>query len=251
MFAYCENDPVNYTDVTGTWAYDVHAGYENKYSRKRPVRVKNQMFYEMRITVYGTYEWALECGYPDYAAWMIAQSNYLVDKEFSAITVNNFNDQGWHFNVNTSGMDSRDAKSLVCLFAASVYFYETIVAWDEGYVIRAKVNLGKAYQYLGAALHPLQDKYAHTRKVTNYRNIKGIKFYEHKVYDLKNPKKKADDAKAHKDVVFGVVKNETKDVLETFMKKNSYAIKNITPDENLWFLFPNSYKKAKKYVDLD
>ena len=148
-------------------------------------------------------------------------------------------------------MDSRDAKSLVCLFAASVYFYETIVAWDEGYVIRAKVNLGKAYQYLGAALHPLQDKYAHTRKVTNYRNIKGIKFYEHKVYDLKNPKKKADDAKAHNDVVFGVVKNETKDVLETFMKKNSFAIKNITPDENLWFLFPNSYKKAKKYVDLD
>ena len=215
------------------------------------MRVVNEMFYEMQNTAYGTYEWALECCYPDYAAWMIAQSNYLVDTEFSAITVNDFKKQGWHFNVNTSGMDSRDINSLLCLFMAGIYFCEASNALADGYIIRAKVNLGKAYQYLGAALHPLQDKYAHTYEVTNYRKILGMKFYEHKIYDALHPFKKADDAKAHRNIVFGVVKSETKKILQSFITKYWYLINNVTPDENLWFLFPKTYKKAKKYVDLD
>ncbi len=116
--------------------------------------------------------------------------------------------------------------------------------------------MGYAYQLLGAALHPLQDKYAHTDKVTKFRTIiisvngqlMVYRFYEHKVYDLLHISNQADDAKAHWSVVNGVVKKYTKYYLKTIFDQYKTLIKNCSPAENYSYFFPNSYKSVKPFV---
>ena len=253
-FAYCENEPVNRMDPFGLWAYDVHSGYPYKMKKGKVIFEANQIKGEN----YGTYNWAIECGYPLIAAWMIAESDNLVDKEFSAVTVNNFEDQSWHFNVNkNTQVDSRDEKFLYCYLFSIAYFDEANKLYDKGSRIKASEYLGRAYQLLGAALHPLQDKYAHTDMVTKYRvtiiNNNGYlsyyRYYEHKVYDLFHRKNKADDAKAHWNVVRKEVKNNTKYYLKEIFYHYKNLIQNCVPSTDFSFFFPNSFKKAKPFLE--
>ena len=123
LFLYCVNNPVNKVDYTGYWGKEVHYGYSNK--------TKNHYNYTMisrYSTPYGTYCWAVNCGFTTSNAKKISQSCYDVDKIYSSTTYSTalvanssyggphytskqlntyWKWQGYHFNLNKSGKDSR------------------------------------------------------------------------------------------------------------------------------------------------
>lgn len=97
-FAYCENDAVNHEDSNGFWGYDVHAGYYktsifNKNEYKKAVYDKKYLYGNRSVVyisiinktkeMYGTYSWAISCGFkPEYAK-IIADECDAVDSWFN------------------------------------------------------------------------------------------------------------------------------------------------------------------------
>ena len=174
LFAYCANNPVNKSDETGYWAEDVHNGYFSEYSIFRANKYKyhgngyiayNKEIYDRNLNsnnpedaFYGTYWWAIKSNFTHEHAKLIGESCYEVDSEFSPV---NPSTQGWHFNVSKPGeTDSRIIIMTFMLIAAYSYFDEAL-KYNEN---SKKYNdyLKEGLKYLGYALHPIQDYYAHT-----------------------------------------------------------------------------------------
>jgi len=173
LFAYCENDGVNYVDATGTWAYDVHAGYYEP-SQKDKAKVKLRYVKGMNGKLipyyisgkgkdetpiyYGTYYWAVKCGVNVNNAKAIAYYCNDVDRQYSPILGEY---QSWHFNTNENDTsDSRIIISLVMCIEAHSYFEEAL-SYKKG-TKKYKTAVEKGLIALGYALHPIQDMYAHT-----------------------------------------------------------------------------------------
>ena len=170
LFTYCENDGVNFIDETGTWGKDVQAGYYNKNQKKKlfdeyPVTTKiNSEYSNLYIPYYdddiyyGTYFWCLECGINEKNAKIIAYHCNDVDSVYSPVL---YNYQSWHFNTNGKGeVDSRLVNSLLMSFNAAACF-EAALSYKKG-TKKYKTLVKDGLMYLGYALHPLQDMYAHT-----------------------------------------------------------------------------------------
>ncbi len=79
-------------------------------------------------------------------------------------------------------------------------------------------KLGEALTYLGYALHPIQDIYAHTDTVSRWRGF----FWEHITSGLY-----VDSATVHWNVVNGVVKNRTMSILKDFYYSYSNLISSV------------------------
>ena len=166
LFAYCENDGVNFVDERGTWGEDVHQGYYDVggLNRKKYDKVYVS-YYVPKITVnflkyesqyYGTYYWAKTVGFSTSHAKKIADACYAVDTIYSPLSKEY---QGWHFNTNSNEVgDSRKIISFFMALEAASYF-DSATRVKRG---RKTKFVNEGLKYLGYALHPLQDMYAHT-----------------------------------------------------------------------------------------
>ncbi len=226
LFAYCENDGVNAIDATGTWGEDVHRGYYEKdpknsnFSTSRITKIgySNYIYKGWSLYIpcirenktiysyYGTYYWAIQCGISASNAKIIADACKEVDDLNKGISWAPYiGDQSWHFNTNwgTSKKDSRIMNSNTALKKA------------KSYLSMGDKNNG--LRYIGRALHPIQDIYAHTRNVCFYYNIPltiqkypgvsygptmtvNVKFWKHpsKAYDSSGKKVSVDSAEQRK-----------------------------------------------------
>ena len=232
---------MNFVDETGTWAYDVHAGYYktqniNKTNRKDGLiltekisKTSNSKFvYSGRKYVYipyigdskyyGTYYWAIECGISADKAKIIAYHCNGVDNLFKGVSwLPYLGDQSWHFNTNwgTKSKDSRDINS-------NAYIKKAKEAFNKG-------NIEDGLKKLGMALHPIQDKYAHTREVCTY-NIVPITaltnsgryetyYVEFWYHPKKNKKGVFVDSAKQRSGQLNKAKNETKKILNEMVKR--------------------------------
>ena len=164
LFAYCGNNPVNMVDYTGYWAEDVHSGIFQEFTSKyTPLWITE----EGRIPIcytsngpvpYGTYWWARQVGYlPKYAKQIGYYSNF-IDTLYRPYLPWN---QAWHFNTSRSGqVDSRIILMTFMLLVAFNSFDIAIKYSKDSVGYNSYRELG--LQYLGYALHPIQDYYAHT-----------------------------------------------------------------------------------------
>lgn len=248
LFAYCENDGVNCLDATGTWAYDVHAGYyvRNAYSddiktlkfvkskRYNYVYGNNKVVYIPYIRYngtnkpYGTYYWAVNCGIKADYAKSIADACNGVDNLFSGVSwMPYIGDQSWHFNTNwgTNKQDSRRTNSKTALSRAQKHLGKATALKGKA----RETELKEAFKYIGLALHPLQDISAHTRSVCKYAtiplvvssNIKGIQkivyinfwFHPEKVNGIKV------DSASEREAQLLICEKETKNLLKILVRK--------------------------------
>ncbi len=154
---------MNKTDNTGYWANDVHSGalLENKVKNKMDYALSKMDSYYVPYNksngdYYGTYYWAKCIGFDRRHAYIIAFNCNDVDSEFNPVFY-----QSWHFNTNPSDqVDSRIIIMTFMLLAAMVYFDEA-----ENLKLSGKhysTWLDEGLKYLGYALHPVQDYFAHT-----------------------------------------------------------------------------------------
>ncbi|MHC4676619.1 MAG: RHS repeat domain-containing protein [Planctomycetota bacterium] len=130
LYIYVYNNAINETDRYGLWGEDVHSGIGNPR--------------------YGTYTWAMQVGFSDAQARMIAKANEAADFSYSGwLPV--FGLQSRHFNqplfIPKDFKDSRE-------YWASVELQRAAKSFAEGDCEAALGNLGKG-------LHSIQDKYAH------------------------------------------------------------------------------------------
>lgn len=122
LFAYCCNDPVNNLDDAGYWKAALHNGYKGKY-KYYSVSTKSKKYY------YGTYYWAIKCGFKESDAKFLGECCNFLDKKYSSTMyakalaanaatgeqvystkqLNEYKSwQYWHFNKYKSGYsDSR------------------------------------------------------------------------------------------------------------------------------------------------
>ena len=166
LFAYCNNNPVNQVDYTGRWGADVHSGvFEENMTGKKGYNTSLLYGYYVPYRsharkssreYYGTFYWAKRIGYSTYAAKKIGEYSAQVDKIYNPVFY-----QAWHFNTSRSGqVDSRIVIMTFMLLAAF-----------NSFDMAKKYRVGsanysyyreKGLKYLGYALHPIQDYYAHT-----------------------------------------------------------------------------------------
>jgi len=129
VYRYVRNSPVSKVDSYGLWGEDVHSGIDN---------IGNGPEYK-----YGTYLWAIETGYTDEQAKIIAKADNDVDSYWSWMAK-----QEEHFDRDKSPeIDTR-------LELAEKHMQEAIDLLKDG---RCK----EAYKEVGRGLHSLQDFYAH------------------------------------------------------------------------------------------
>jgi len=126
LSAYVGGNPLNRIDPSGLWGEDIHSGIGN--------------------SQYGTYAWARQAGFTDYAAQMIAYANNAVDEVAWAGWYPGFGDQSRHFNQSACG-DSRANWS-------NLEFDRAIAAYNSG-------NFEAALGHIGKGLHSIQDYFAH------------------------------------------------------------------------------------------
>ena len=159
LFMYCINNPVNCSDSSGYWTAKVHNGRNlNNF-----INGCNMTSILGKMVPYGTYAWALDCGFSIYNAEMLAQYceeldtfypsytyaiTFLGADKFTYEQLEKFRIyQGWHFNLNKTGTDSR-------VLYANRRISDAVYFW----------NL-KSYQrgihHLGWGLHAVQDMEAH------------------------------------------------------------------------------------------
>lgn len=184
LFAYCGNNPINYIDYNGYWKENVHNGYNKSTSNHyNSTDVKNSLYY------YGTYYWAIQCGFSKHNAYLLGYFCQELDDRYpssmyaAAIAENLSNKkpvppysiadlkefkrwQYFHFNKNTSGQDSRTS---FCLSRRNWAVDE----WNKG-------NYRKALNYLGYAIHAVQDYHSHGQIG------RGLDIPQHITYDVKN-----------------------------------------------------------------
>ena len=199
MFAHCNNNPVMMIDPNGTWGEDVHSGINNK----------SKIQYNGKRYNYGTYYWAnKEVGINASNAKIIAKSCLLVDTVFSPVLLWH---QDWHFNTFKYGGDSRNVLSLMCITLALSCF-ETA----KNNILENSNMIFEGLIYLGAALHPIQDKYAHTQEYSK----KFLFIHYHSMF------KNVDNAFAHASVIYNQVRTETIKILSQVCNTYGYFINN-------------------------
>ncbi len=155
LFAYCYNNSVNNCDTIGYWGSDVHFGWNSNSSNHyyRTYSIGNGNFY------YGTYYWACKSNYSSYFAYNIGYWCNDVDKTYSPANLKN-ND--WHFNSNwgkKGKTDSRITHKNKMLNNAKKYLKRANNKKIKK--VYYKDDLRIALKYIGYALHPTQDRYAH------------------------------------------------------------------------------------------
>ena len=194
-FLYCVNNPVNTQDFSGYWGENVHNGYSNK--------TKSHYNYTMisnYSTPYGTYCWAKSCGLSDTYAKKLGKecnnldSTYPSTVYFTAmLSASSYSTkqlltyqswQGYHFNINKTGTDSR-------IQYANTQMKNAVNKWKESLKTtnksRKETLRNQALMYLGYGLHAMQDIEAHG-------NIgKGKNLPQHIVSSIKSKKYNADD----------------------------------------------------------
>lgn len=158
LFAYCCNNPVNYTDPSGYWGEDVHDGYNKSVSYHF-----NSTTINGTTTSYGTFYWASFRGFKSEDAKTLGTGCNSLDKEYSSLTYSialatpggvytskqllEFKSwQYYHFNGNASGKDSREVYADSKLNSAAT-------KWST--------NRSAALKELGQGLHAMQDIEAH------------------------------------------------------------------------------------------
>ena len=141
LYAYANNNPMKYVDPNGLWADDVHLGMTEKWvtsilGKDQADRAKN-----------------------------IAVANNAVDNITGGKSYLPFiGDPSWHFNTNSSGIDSREQHKNECLSEAIGFQLKANEYAKNGNSILALMFEGLADTALGQGLHALQDIYAHTDK---------------------------------------------------------------------------------------
>ena len=184
LFAYCENDGINYADATGTWAKDVH------YS--------------------DTKTWAKYVGYNSTESKTIAEADQGMDNiKNHAMFIWN---QHIHFNTNVNkGIDSRMVYAMTMLTLACVIwdnsystYLEEIRKAEEnysGYKLSKKkrdlfvdLNNNKGYciQMVGQGLHAIQDIEGHGQTEPTIE-VFGITLTQHLVSSGGKKKHKSDN----------------------------------------------------------
>ena len=176
MFAYCENNSINYIDPNGFFGKDFHY-YETK-----------------KIAIDALFK-------EDYAEAIAFGCND-VDKKFPPVHLSSYV-QSWHFNINmkwdskTSKMiidptlpDSRDLRGADAMKIAKEYLLKANSY--NAYPKLRKTELISAFEWFGAFLHTQQDKIAHSGKYGNMAMTVG----KHKIlffYHSSLPNHKIDD----------------------------------------------------------
>jgi hypothetical protein len=130
MFAYCNNDPINSTDKSGNWGYEIHYG-----------SIQNKE---------GTIYWAIDCGFCTHYATQIAAGDQFIDDEYPAWkALTRY--QKYHFNRDIAmpgiSEDSRE-------YCATLFMNSALAYIDQQNYKKAKFEFGKA-------LHCIQDTDAH------------------------------------------------------------------------------------------
>ncbi len=212
LFAYCNNNPVNRVDYTGHWGEDVHNGYYAFSAFANSIGGKK----------YGTYYWALTAGFSKNNAEIVAYHCFDVDSQFPAWIPTKSN-QAWHFNVNkgTSRSDSRLELFVFFALVAEQYFSLANQYYVAGKEFLAAIVLADGLKYLGYAIHPIQDIFAHTDEVVEYKTTLGVGYYSHlSVADV-------DNAEVHKDVIFDKVEPITLAILHYFTNIYYDLLQNV------------------------
>ena len=180
LFAYCNNNPVNRVDYEGLWGKDVHLGVFSRQLISDKFNSKKLFWHGMYVgyvpfnynknEYYGTTYWALQVGFDAISAKNIGLACNEVDTIYSPL-VKPF--QGWHFNIN-EGKGLVDSRLIIATFMLlGAFTYLDIAANINDPFLRADMTY-KGLKYLGYALHPLQDYYAHTDNYvyTNFLMLK-------------------------------------------------------------------------------
>ena len=220
LFAYCENDGVNCSDATGTWGQDVHKGYyssggsgRKKYNKVYTSYYEPALFYDFGYSsqYYGTYYWAKTLSFSTYSAKKIADACYEVDSVYSPFSKKY---QSWHFNTNSNEVG--DSRKIISFFMAleAEHYFDIATRIKRG---RKASFVDKGLKYLGYALHPLQDIYAHTPDRCYF--IPKVEMWSHVVpFDI------TDDARKRFDQVKKTEKATIK-LLEYFINKYGSLLK--------------------------
>ena len=157
LFAYCANNPVNWVDYTGFFKAKDHYDYSAG----------------IAINLFGVHYGSV-----------LAQGSMDVDTLYSPVRIYSKYDQGFHFNVNKSGTDSRDERTQELCRSAWKYVDEAIEYKKKGVLDLYRTHIENAFYLFGQALHPQQDKIAHSGKTGDITiGIGVVSFHMHLLKD--------------------------------------------------------------------
>ena len=143
MFAYCENNSINYIDPNGFFGKKWHGETTEDIGAH---------YFNKRFVI------------------KMAAGNKDVDNRYSALTLVSWN-QGWHFNVNKNNPsleDSRDIHTEEMIQNAFDIFMR-VNREKKLNSTSSLESLDDAFYYLGMGLHCQQDKIAHNDAVSTKR----------------------------------------------------------------------------------
>jgi RHS repeat-associated protein len=148
-FAYVNGDPVSLIDPFGLFGTAVHSGcvFGKRTQKYYPMKDNNE-----KDQTYGTFTWALQKGFSNNDAGVIATSDNLVDKDY-------------HADIWSPIDRSRHRNEFISRLGLAVG--ESSQQWWADYELDNAIDLEKAgdhkgaLQALGRALHSIQDLVAH------------------------------------------------------------------------------------------
>ena len=147
MFTYCDNNPINYIDPDGFFKRKWHLEVTLEIAAK-------------------TFQY--------YLAERMAIGCESVDKDTPAFSFFNPNWvawQKWHFNVNSTGDDSRDILSYENIQNAKGKLSQAQKAFNNNDLVGTTTYLKEAFFLFGKALHCEQDKITHNEKTTKVATV--------------------------------------------------------------------------------
>ena len=225
IYSYCCNNPIINLDYNGFWKEDVHYGYNSK--------TDNHYYY---LTVkgvkeyYGTFYWAKISGYNTRLSELIGYYDNHVDKIYASTGSEWEEYDKWHF-FSKSGKDLRSSISNDEQNTAKIYIENAQSAYNDWLKYKKKYGANhkntkqklskykdqilKGIVHLGYSLHPIQDSYAHIKKVCH-------QFPNKRWYHLSG----VDTASKHKNEVLGNTASKTLEILLTFY--NSYSVLRLS-----------------------